>query len=651
MRRLLTVLPILVLALGHAAPAPAEVPPGAVWTEEYFKTKDGVTLHADVLRPKGLPKDAKTPVILTVSPYTSHGGENTPNPTGPNRPSNRFHDMLAGTKLFERGFTYVMVDLRGFGGSAGCNDWGGPGEQEDVRAAVEWAASQPWSTGKVGLFGKSYDGWTGLMGLVAKPKGLAAVIALEPVYDGYRYLYTNGVRFETSYTTPVLFSAVDAMPGQIQQDTTQYHLNGTAANGGCYLLNIAQQQLDDPTAAFWKARELVSRAQNTDIPLFLTQGFLEDNTKPDAAWDFFNAVKGPKRGWFGMWDHVRPWEDMGRAPVIGFDQVAKFFDHYVRDVPLVDAPVDKDPPVEVQTNDGTWRGEEAWPPIDSRELTTILKPGTYSDDAQNNGSGSGSGQGLWTISPPLPHRAHLSGVPRLTADVTTMAPNANLTADLYDIDKSGNAMIVSRGTQLLRAGGRVSFDLYGDDWRFEPEHRIGVLITSSNAEWWTHVPTFADVAVNSARIALPFLQYERVSDRPGKAAGRLNAFKAAAPFALPASTITNGLTDAFTLPPALLPKPVAASGAAKVSDKPRLVARIAARGRRVVVFGTAPTGSRVSVALRRGKRTVATRRATAKVGAFRITIRVKRAGNYRAAVSTKAGGRRLSARTPVKRVR
>jgi predicted acyl esterase len=51
----------------------------------------------------------------------------------------------------QRGYTYVMVDLRGFGGSSGCLDWGGPGEQSDVQTAVEWAATQPWSTGHVGM--------------------------------------------------------------------------------------------------------------------------------------------------------------------------------------------------------------------------------------------------------------------------------------------------------------------------------------------------------------------------------------------------------------------------------------------------------------------------------------------------------------------
>src|SRR4051812_36593689 len=53
------------------------VPEGAVWTEAYFPSADhsGVELHADVLRPAGLPARAKTPVILAVGPYFGHAGQ------------------------------------------------------------------------------------------------------------------------------------------------------------------------------------------------------------------------------------------------------------------------------------------------------------------------------------------------------------------------------------------------------------------------------------------------------------------------------------------------------------------------------------------------------------------------------------------------
>ena len=41
------------------------------------------------------------------------------------------------------------------------------------------------------MYGKSYDGVTGLIGIAQQPKGLAAVVAQEPVYDLYRYLYSQ----------------------------------------------------------------------------------------------------------------------------------------------------------------------------------------------------------------------------------------------------------------------------------------------------------------------------------------------------------------------------------------------------------------------------------------------------------------------------
>ncbi len=175
-----------------------------------FPSSDGVTLHADILRPKNLPAGTKTPVILSVGPYFNHSGQvggrgpvqgTSYDPVGSAGPSDRFLDFIEGAKLMERGYSFVMVDLRGFGGSTGCLDWAGPGEQADVVNAVKWAASQPWSTGKVGMYGKSYDGVTGLIGANHRVPGLEAVVSQEPVYDLYRYLYGDGIRRLNSVLT------------------------------------------------------------------------------------------------------------------------------------------------------------------------------------------------------------------------------------------------------------------------------------------------------------------------------------------------------------------------------------------------------------------------------------------------------------------
>lgn len=152
--------------------------------------------------------DEPTPVSLIVSPYLNSGGGGpflgTPDPlrsppfTQPHWPA-----------LVERGFTEVQVEPRGFGGSTGCVDFGGPDEQSDVRTAVTWAAAQPWSTGKVGIFGWSYEGGMAASAVRNPPPGLSAAMLGVPITSYYRYVQTNGVSNgtfgETIYNVPHSF--------------------------------------------------------------------------------------------------------------------------------------------------------------------------------------------------------------------------------------------------------------------------------------------------------------------------------------------------------------------------------------------------------------------------------------------------------------
>ena len=384
-------LAVFAAALCPAAASAADVPAGATWTQATIPSSDGVKLHADILRPKGATE--KTPVILSIGPYFNHSGQTGPagpvegtsyDPVGPSTgPSDRFLDFVEGAKLMERGYTFMMVDLRGFGGSTGCLDWGGPGEQSDVVNAVQWAASQPWSTGKVGMYGKSYDGVTGLIGVDKQPAGLAAVVSQEPVYDLYRYLYGDGMRRTNSFLTPALYDLIDATPGPITDDPN-YNVGGAndTQRPGCLAANYADQAAnDDHDSAYWKARNLIPGATGSDVPLFLTQGLTENNTVADGTAQYLQNHTGYERAWLGPWEHVRGNETdesgrlkMGRAG--WFDEVMRFYDQFLKGV----APTVADPPIAVQTNDGKWRAEQSWPPADSTAFTTPLRSGTYTDD-------------------------------------------------------------------------------------------------------------------------------------------------------------------------------------------------------------------------------------------------------------------------------
>ena len=315
----------------------------------------------------------------------------------------------------ERGYTYVMVDLRGFGGSSGCLDWGGPGEQSDVKAAVEWAASQPWSTGHVGMYGKSYDGVTGLMGVALKPAGLDAVVSQEPVYDMYRYLYSNRVRFSNSFLTPALYTAIDATPGSIQDDPG-YNVNGAdnTARPGCYAANYLDQQSDDHGSAYWKSRDLIAKGAGSTVAALHDPGLHREQHQARRRVRLLQRGRRPQaRVVRDVGPRARQRRRRGGRLAMGrhgwFDEVMRFYDQYLRGT----TPSVQDPPVAVETSDGTWRSETRWPPADASSLTTVLRSGSYTDDAQNNGTaegGSPNGQGIWTFSPPLAHDAHLAGV-------------------------------------------------------------------------------------------------------------------------------------------------------------------------------------------------------------------------------------------------
>ncbi len=119
------------------------VPEGAVWTQHYFPSSDGVELHADVLLPEGLAEGQKVPVVLSMSAYFGHSGQLAVEGFAHTGPSDRFGDLVRDGGLLERGYALVMVDARGFGGSTGCLDvLGGPSDQADVGAAIDWAAAR-----------------------------------------------------------------------------------------------------------------------------------------------------------------------------------------------------------------------------------------------------------------------------------------------------------------------------------------------------------------------------------------------------------------------------------------------------------------------------------------------------------------------------
>ena len=656
--------PLLALAaalLIFPAAAHAAVPPGTDWTEEYFPSADGTQLHADVIRPKGA---GKTPVILAIGPYFGHGGQQGAIDYDPTReaPSERFKDLWTEGHIFERGYTMVQVDLRGFGASQSCNDFGGPGEQADAKAAVEWAASQPWSTGKVGMWGKSYDGWTQVMALANKAKGLAAAVIQSPIIDGYRALYMNGVHYDAGwYATPGLYQNIDAEPPTAFDNPAYFESSAKGTDPDCYAQNIAEQNTTvDKSDPFWQARDLVPRAQGSDVPVLWSHGFIDANTKPNNFIDVWSFLTGPHRAWFGQYTHIRPQDKrsdddtktISKTGRQGFiDEAMRWMDRYVKGAGAADAPVEEDPAVEVE--DGglqKYRAEPAWPPLDGDRHALTLKAGTHTDRPGNNGR-TGPGDGIWSISDPLPYDVHLAGVPRVTLDVETSASNVNLYGIVYDIDVHRQAMLVSRGAFRVDESGRIAFDLYPQDWTFQAGHRLGFLVAQSDDEWFNPPPSNEDVEVKGGTLSAPFLRYVRSSFLPSRPSEDEEDLPTG--FQVDVGTLEDS-RSAFDVPPRLaepsdvvvpitLARGESATGTSRF--RPHLSVRLRKRRHnRWLVTGRAPAGYPPLIRLQRRRpgakrfRTVGWRRPAVNRGTFRRTFKAKLPGRYRAVVTLRAAG-------------
>lgn len=501
------------------------VPEGAAWTEAYFPSSDGsgVELHADVLRPAHLPANAKTPVILSVGPYFAHVGQTEPDGFDRVGPSARFRDFVDGAGLMARGYTFVMVDLRGFGGSTGCLDFLGPGEQADVRAAVEWSARQPWSTGRVGMYGKSYDANTGLAANVLRLRPLRAIVAQEPTWNRYNYLYSNGVPRSNVTSSPQEYYGIATM-APMSDDSDHYRANAEyeTSHPRCESDNLTNTQNPDPDSTFWRARDFASRAAGSTTPLFVTSGFIEPNTKPEDMQQYLANHTGPERGWLGQWEHVRGNDvdaagrlKMGRAG--WFDEVMRFYDQYLRGVD----PSVTDPPFVVEDSLAHWRAQPTWP-VTAASYRVRLSPGQYVDDGGTQvaavpmAAGSdiedepaaqpsqdlAPANGYWTWSTPVAEQVRVTGTPEV---MLRTRGEGNVWVRLWDVAPDGTATMFNENVALLKKNGSTSVELKATDWTFERGHRLGVRIGTITSNGWLDTPSGDTITVSDARLAVQVL--------------------------------------------------------------------------------------------------------------------------------------------------
>ena len=149
--------------------APGRVPAGERVT---FTARDGLRLEGTLWRPNGATGKRGGKRVPTI--VYPHGG-----PTWQAYRSFQPFKLL----LAREGFAFLDIDFRGSTGygrafrHANRGEWG-HADVHDVIDAGRWAQAQPWSDGRLAVFGGSYGGYLVLSALVEEPALFAAGVDL-----------------------------------------------------------------------------------------------------------------------------------------------------------------------------------------------------------------------------------------------------------------------------------------------------------------------------------------------------------------------------------------------------------------------------------------------------------------------------------------
>lgn len=128
--------------------------------------RDGTRLSAHVFRPES---DSRLPVILSFTPYA-------------------VQELLPRARFFAaHGYVFVAVSARGRGDSDGVFEPFSARDGSDAASAIQWAAAQPWSNGRVGMWGGSYLGYSQWAAAGHRPPALRTIVPAAAVFPGVDY--------------------------------------------------------------------------------------------------------------------------------------------------------------------------------------------------------------------------------------------------------------------------------------------------------------------------------------------------------------------------------------------------------------------------------------------------------------------------------
>lgn len=237
-------------------------------------------------------------------------------------------------------YNYLQVHIRGTGLSAGAFDALGPRTQLDVVEVLDWACRQPWSDGRLGLYGFSASAITIYNSLHQELPCVETAVLGSGTHELYRDLmYPGGV------PNGVPAAGVFGLIGAPLLQHVPERLQGEPASSIDAALGMAQLPADyalHPTLDDWW-RERGFRGDVNDLPILMVDGFFDVESR--GAFQAFQELREDGAHLLVVGAH-----DGVPAGSGGSDrQRTAWFDRYLRDI---DNGIDEEPAVQALLANG-----------------------------------------------------------------------------------------------------------------------------------------------------------------------------------------------------------------------------------------------------------------------------------------------------------
>ncbi|MFN2589512.1 MAG: CocE/NonD family hydrolase, partial [Actinomycetota bacterium] len=324
--------------------------------------------------------------------------------------------------------------VRGTAKSGGCLEQDGINQQRDFGTVVEYLARQPWSNGRVGSYGISYDGETQNAGAIHRPRGLATIIPMEAISGLYETVYFDGVPLYAA--NPSVATAYTV--GSVTPPNNSHYPERLGCASEQILSNLDPSGTMTP---YFVEREFRLRADQIRASVLFVQGFQDDTVLPINIDRFYDRIPSFKRAILGQWSHEIPdANDHGRKD--WFDIVHAWFDHELLRLPT---GVERWPPVQVQDENDVWRAADSFAGLSTRRRQPLGR-GAFGAAAPSGAVQAFTEvtEAFW-VGPTLHKPLHLSGQVVLDATITLDRSDAHFVLHVEEIRPNGSVELLTEG--------------------------------------------------------------------------------------------------------------------------------------------------------------------------------------------------------------